>query len=59
MNTKYEVSNITSSFSFGIFEALTADEAIEAVCREAGYKSKAHAEKEMGRDSELVAVEVT
>lgn len=55
---KYEVSNKISSFSFGVYEAESADEAVEAACRDAGYDSKAQAEEVMGHDSELIAVEV-
>lgn len=57
MNT-YEVSNVKSATSFGTYEADTAAAAIEAACKDAGYDSKADAEAAMGRDAELVAVEV-
>ncbi len=56
--SQYEVSNIKSAHSFGVYEAESADAAIEAACKDAGYDSKAHAEEVMGRASELVAVEV-
>ena len=56
--TKFEVANAKSATSFGIYEADTADDAIEAACRDAGYDSKAHAEEVMGHESELIAIEV-
>ncbi len=56
--SKYEVSNSKSAHSFGVYEAESAEAAIEAACKAAGYDSKANAEAAMGRDSELVAVEV-
>ena len=56
--SQYEVSNIKSAHSFGIYAAESAEAAIEAACKDAGYDSKADAEAAMGRDSELVAVEV-
>ena len=55
---KYEVSNIKSSFSFGVYEAESAEAAIEACCKDAGYDSKADAEDAMGHEAELIAVEV-
>jgi hypothetical protein len=55
---QYEVSNSKSAHSFGIYEAESAEAAIEAACRDAGYSSKAEAEAAMGRESELVAAEV-
>lgn len=55
---KYEVSNIKSAHSFGVYEAESAEAAIEACCKDAGYDSKAQAEEVMGHESELVAVEV-
>jgi len=56
--SKYEVSNIKSAHSFGVYEAKSAEAAIEACCKDAGYESKAQAGEVMGHDSELVAVEV-
>lgn len=56
--SKYEVSNNKSGHSFGVYEADSAEAAIEAACKDAGYDSKADAEAAMGRDSELVAAEV-
>ena len=56
--TQYEVSNSKSAHSFGVYAAESADAAIEAACKDAGYNSKADAEAAMGRDSELIAVEV-
>jgi hypothetical protein len=56
--SKYEVSNTKSAHSFGVYEAESAEAAIEAACNDAGYDSKADAEAAMGRESELVAVEV-
>ena len=56
--SQYEVSNTKSGHSFGVYEADSAREAIEACCRDAGYASKAEAEEVMGHESELVAVEV-
>jgi hypothetical protein len=55
---KYEVSNSKSAHSFGVYEADSQEAAIEAACKDAGYDSKADAEAAMGRDAELVAVEV-
>jgi hypothetical protein len=55
---RYEVSNVKSAHSFGIYEAESAEAAIEACCKDAGYDSKAQAEEVMGHDSELAAVEV-
>jgi hypothetical protein len=43
--SKYEVFNQTSGHSFGVYEADSADEAIDACCRDAGYASKADAEQ--------------
>lgn len=54
----YEVSNVTSAHSFGAYQADTAAEAIEAACKDAGYESKAEAEAAMGRETELIAVEI-
>lgn len=54
----YEVSNSKSGHSFGIYEADSAEAAIEAACKDAGYDSKAQAEEAMGRESELIASEV-
>lgn len=56
--TKYEVINAKSAHSFGIYEASTPEEAVEAACRDAGYDSKAQAEEVMGHASDLVASEV-
>lgn len=56
--TKFEVANAKSATSFGVYEADTAEAAIEAACKDAGYDSKADAEAAMGRESELVAVEI-
>lgn len=56
--TKFEVSNSKSAHSFGVYEAESAEAAIEAACKDAGYSSKADAEAVMGHESELVAVEV-
>lgn len=56
--SQFEVSNAKSAHSFGVYEAETAEAAIEAACKDAGYESKTQAEEVMGRDSELVAVEV-
>lgn len=56
--TDFEVFNHVSAHSFGVFQAKTADAAILACCREAGYDSLAEAEKAMGHASELSAVEV-
>ena len=56
--SKYEVSNIKSAHSFGVYEADGPEAAIEACCKDAGYDSKADAEAAMGRGSELVSVEV-
>ena len=55
---QYEVSNSKSAHSFGIYEAESADAAIEAACKDAGYDSKAQLEDAMCRESELIAVEV-
>lgn len=57
--TKFEVFNSSSGHSFGIYEADTPEAAIEACCRDAGYASKAQAEEAMGRESQLVAKEVS
>lgn len=54
---KYEVINPKSGHSFGGYEAESADAAIEACCRDAGYASMAEAVKAMGHDSELIATE--
>lgn len=51
----YEVINPRTGYSFGIYRARTADEAVEACCRDAGYKSKADAAAQTGREIELVA----
>lgn len=56
--SQYEVSNTQSAHSFGIYDADSAEAAIEAACKDAGYDSKADAEAAMGREAELVAVEV-
>lgn len=56
--SKYEVSNSKSGHSFGVYEADTAEAAIEAACMDAGYASQAEAEAAMERASELVAVEI-
>jgi hypothetical protein len=55
----YQVSNSKSAHSFGIYAADSAEAAIEAACIDAGYNSKADAEAAMGRESELVAVDVS
>lgn len=55
----YQVSNSKTAHSFGIYTADSAEAAIEAACIDAGYDSKADAEAVMGRDSELVAVDVS
>jgi hypothetical protein len=55
--SKYEVSSSKSAYSFGVYEADSAEAAIEAACRDAGYDSKADAEAAMGREAELTAVE--
>lgn len=55
---KYEVRNIKSSHSFGVYEADSAEAAVAACCKDAGYDSKVDAEVVMGHESELVAVEV-
>jgi hypothetical protein len=54
----FEVSNSKSAHVFGVYQAGTAEAAIEAACLEAGYNSRANAEEAMGRESQLVAVEV-
>ncbi len=54
----YEVSNSKSTHSFGVYEAESAEAAIEAACKDAGYDSKAQAEEVMGHESELIAAEV-
>lgn len=56
--TKYEVSNIKSAHSFGVYEADSPEAAIEAACKDAGYSSKDDAEDVMGHDAELIAVKV-
>jgi uncharacterized protein YegP (UPF0339 family) len=56
--SKFEVSNSKSGHSFGMYEADSPEAAIEAVCQDAGYTSKAAAEEAMGHESELIAVEV-
>lgn len=56
--SKYEVSNIKSAHSFGVYEAESAEAAIEACCKDAGYESKEQAEEVMGHGSDLVATEV-
>ncbi len=56
--SKYEISNVKSAHSFGVYEAESAEAAIEACCKDAGYESKEQAEDAMGHESELVAVEV-
>ena len=56
--SKFEVSNSKSGHSFGVYEADSAEAAIEAACQDAGYTSKAAAEEVIGHDSELIAVEV-
>lgn len=54
----FEVTNPKSSHSFGVYEALTADDAVKACCVDAGYESTEHAESVMGHASELTAHEV-
>jgi hypothetical protein len=56
--SNFEVSNSTSAHCFGVYEADSPEAAIEAACKDAGYDSKAEAEAAMGRECELVAVEV-
>ena len=56
--SKYEVSNTTSGHSFGVYEAASAEAAIEACVIDAGYKSVAQMEETLETECELVAVEV-
>lgn len=56
--SKFEIVNPQSGHSFGVYEAESAEAAIEACCKDAGYDSKAHAESVTGSDSELIAVAV-
>ena len=55
--SKFEVHSTKSAHSFGIYEADSAEKAIEFACSDAGYTSKVHAEEAMGHASDLVAVE--
>lgn len=55
---RYEVINSKSAHSFGVYEAESAEAAVEACCKDAGYDSTAHAEEVMGRAAQLVATEV-
>lgn len=56
--TRYEITNARTGHSFGVYEAESAEQAIDACCKDAGYESKADAERQMGRESELTATEV-
>jgi hypothetical protein len=53
---KYEVSG--NDLVFGIYEALSAQDARDAAAIDAGYKSEAAMEAELDAESALVAVEV-
>lgn len=52
--TRYEVTNTRTGHSFGLYEADSPEEAIEACYREAGT-TKAEYEAEHGEESGLVA----
>ena len=54
--SKYEVMSQKSSHSFGVYEAETAELAIDACCVDAGYESKADYEATTDCDSSLIAV---
>lgn len=58
MSKTYEVINAKSAHSFGTYQAESEEAAIEACCKDAGYESKEAAENAMGRDSEMIAVEI-
>lgn len=55
---RYEVCNVLSGHSFGVYEAETAAEAIDLVCRDAGYRDLAHAIAAVGDVNGLAATEV-
>jgi len=55
--THYEVQHTRSGLIFGVYEAESAEAAIEAMYKDAGYDSKAQAEEVMGRESGMVATE--
>ena len=55
---RYEVINPDCGINFGIYEAESEREAIEACFRDAGYDSIAEFENEFESKCELVAIEV-
>lgn len=55
---KFEVSNETSGICFGVYEADTEEDAIEAVCIDAGYDGIEDAEEVTGQQNDLIATEV-
>ncbi len=55
---RYDVTNMRTSHSFGAYEAETADEAIEACIRDAGYDDKADSESVVGHEIDFVATEI-
>lgn len=57
--SKYEVINLVSGHSFGIYEADSEESAIEACVIDAGYKSVAQMKETLETTcDDLVAVEV-
>jgi hypothetical protein len=58
MSKSYEVTNSKSGQSFGFHCGVSAEDAIRACCREAGYLTVSAAEEVMGRASELTATRV-
>jgi len=56
---KFQISNTTSGADLGTYEAATREEALDAMARDAGYKSFAASCEVTGEDgSDLVVREV-
>lgn len=47
--SKFQITS-SAAADMGVYEGATADDAVEACCRDAGYASKAEAEEVMGEE---------
>ena len=56
--SKFEVCNRLSAHSFGVFDAASPEEAVDACCRDAGYKNAADCDEVTGTTGELMAARV-
>ena len=56
---RFQISNQISGFILGEFDADTAEQALDVMAQDAGYRDQAHALEVLGGDgSDLLVVEV-